>query len=314
MNWLRRNPKSGAVLLLAAALLTVELGALRHVERQAERGLSKLEAKRQERDRLVRQSPAPSKENELTIGREIARAEEMLAALQAAFPGADPQPPTGPAPVRAIDAYVDIAAFVERTRLLAARAQVTIKPDEHFGFSSYAHQGPAGELIQAVLHQRMVLQFLLETLFEARPRAFLAGQRERPLAAAQQTLLGEPAAPGKNGSRPAGADGHAGDFFIFEGKSSLRVPGQWDSEAFRLEFSGRTPALRSFLSALASCGLPLIVRSVEVEPLSDGGPSSVDPSPSAAGAPVQLVAQHESRFAVVVEIVALTATARRPAP
>jgi hypothetical protein len=74
-----------------------------------------------------------------------------------------------------------------------------------------------------------------------------------------------------------------------------------ESEVFRLEFSGQTPALRAFLGSLATLPLPVVVRRVEVEPLADEAATAA----VAPDAPVPLVPQNLSKFAVVVECVEL---------
>ena len=89
------------------------------------------------------------------------------------------------------------------------------------------------------------------------------------------------------------------------------MPGRVESEAFRLEFTGQTAVLRAFLNSLAALPRPVIVRRVEVEPLTAESGASTAP---VAGAPVPLVAQNLSKFAVVVECVELLPAPERSAP
>ena len=315
MNWLKRNPLLGSVLLLLVALLAAEAWLWSRGREQARRALATLEQKKQERDWLARQSPALSGENEQAIARDLAHTQQVLVALRAALQGRDDKIRAAAPPVKSIDLYFDIAAFVEKTRALATRAQVMARPDERFGFASHANEGPEADLVPAVFRQRVEGQYLVEALIESRPRALLAVQREHPLTAAQHARRNQPAQPGAaTPAAPAGPSGAPADFFDFEGQMSVRVPGRVDSDAFRLEFTGQTPALRAFLNSLAAFRLPVIVRSVEVEPLTAEAPP-VDPAapPPAAGAPVPLVSQNLSRFAVVVEFVVLPATPEKPA-
>ena len=69
--------------------------------------------------------------------------------------------------------------------------------------------------------------------------------------------------------------------------------------------------MRAFLNSVAALPLPIIVRRVEVEPLTA---ETVVPAPQAAGAPVPLVAQNISKFAVVVEYVELLPASERAVP
>ena len=86
-----------------------------------------------------------------------------------------------------------------------------------------------------------------------------------------------------------------------------------ECDAFRLEFTGQTHSLRTFLNSLAVSKQPFFVRCVEAEPLGLGAPAGSSSSP-AGGAPVPLVAQNFSRFAVVVEYLELAPAEEKLAP
>jgi hypothetical protein len=301
------------VSLVVVALLA-ESWLLQRERSQARQAVAALEQKRQERDRLATQSPALSEGNEQAIRSELNDSGKTLATWRAALRGRDAQVLDMPPPERSIDAYFDIAAFVERTRAQATHAQVKLKPDERFGFSTYASEGPGTELIPAVFRQRIALQCLVETLIEARPLAVLAVQRERPLTLAQRARRSHLPAVADYGTGPDGHSGQPGDFFDFEKGSSLRMPGLVDGEAFRVEFTGQTRAVRAFLNSLAAFRLPLVVRGVEAGPLGAASRAGETVLPPAAGAPVPLVEQNISRFAVVVEFIEPVAATGKPAP
>lgn len=301
MNWLKRNPLLGGVLLVGGLALAAEGWLGQTARRQAAQAVTNLAQKQQQRDSLARQTLALSAANEQAIAQDLVQTSQMLAGLRAALHSREGKTPASPPPVSPIDAYFDLAAFVEKTRALAARAQVVLKPDERFGFATHASAGPEAELVAAVFRQRLAAQFLVEALLEARPRALLGVQRERPMTAAQRTQRNR---PGQTGIPAAASPGGGGavDFFDYDAQSSLRLPGRIESEAFRLEFTGQTPALRAFLNSLASSPQPVIVRRVEVERLTAETPSTAS---LPAGAPVPLVSQNLSKFAVVVECVEL---------
>ena len=303
MTWLKRNHLFGGVLLLCGLALIAEGWWWREARQQAGRALVGLEQKKQERDWLARQTPALSAANEQAIVHDLAQAAKVLVGLRAALQAGDGKTPATPPPPKPIDAYFDIAAMVEKTRALAARAQVMTKSDERFGFATHANAGPEAELLPAVYRQRHLAQFLVEALLEARPRALLRVQRERPLTAAQRAQRNQPGPTGvAAGAALIGSGGQAADFFDLDALSSLRLPGRIESESFRFEFTGQTPALRAFLNSLATGPLPVIVRRVEVERLTTETSSTAIPP---AGAPVPLVSQNLSKFAVVVECVEL---------
>lgn len=312
MNGFKGNFLLGSVLFLCGITLAAEGWLWREARQQAARALAGLERKKQERDWLARQTPGLSAANEQAIVQDLTQAAKVLAGLRAALQGRGTKTPPGAPPAKPIDAYFDIAAFVETTRTLAARAQVMLKPDERFGFAAHANEGPATELVPAVYRQRLVAQFLVEALLESHPRALLSVQRERPLTAAQRVQRNQPGPTGMPaGTSPASAGRLAADYFEFDAGSSLRLPGRIESEAFRLEFTGQTPALRAFLNSLASGPMPAIVRRVEVERLTAEA-SATASLPS--GAPVPLVSQNLSKFAVVVECVELLAAPETSTP
>jgi len=156
-------------------------------------------------------------------------------------------------PRKSLDGFIEIAGAVEQLRRCAANQEVSLSADESFGFASYAHQGPPENELP-VVHQQIVLtRLLVEKLFAAHPGKLLAVRREPPSVKARET-------PG----------GVATDFFALDGRLDLRVAGVIDGSAVRLEFTGQTPVLRSFLQSLAAAPEPLVVRSVEVEPLPAG--------------------------------------------
>lgn len=307
MEGFRQNSRFGVLLLLSVAALGLEGWFWARHRGQARRALVALERKVRERDGLVRQSPALSVENEQAIARDLAGTRKVLAALRAALQDGEGGTPAAP-PGQAVDLFFDLAAFVEKMRVLAARARVALKPDERFGFAAHAHEGPGTGLVPAVFRQRVAAQRVLEALIEARPHSLLAVQRERPPAAAQRS--GRNPAPAS--AEAAATGGRSDDFFDFDPALAARVPGQVDSDAFRLEFTGRTSALREFLNTLAGGRPPVIIRSVEVEPLADETPGN-EPA-AATGAPMPLVAQNHSRFAVVVEAIRLVDAAGEPRP
>ena len=313
MDWIKRSPLLAAVLVILLAGVGAEIWLLQQARSDAQRSRVALEQKIQERDWLARQSPAPSAENQQAIEAELGAAKKAVAELRTALKGKEANWLAKAAPAKAIDAYFDIAGFVEKMRAQAARAQVMIKPDEHFGFSSHANEGPELDLLPAVYRQRLVMQRLLDEILAARPRALLSVQRERPLTAAQRiTRQASPAAGAGHSNVPPPPAPRKGevpaDFFEPDGRLSLRQPGIVATEAFRFEFTGQTPALRAFLNSLATFKVPLIVRSVTVESLHANSPAADEPIPSgelAPVAPVPLVAQNLSKFTVVVESVEL---------
>lgn len=278
-----------SVTALCLVIVMAEGWGLRESKLTAARALADLEQKKQERDWLARQSPALSPENEAAITADLAAAGRSLDELRLALQGREISVLSGPPPAKSIDAFFELANFVEKLRTRATQAQVVLKPDERFGFATHTNEGPPTEQLDTVHRQRLAMQYLIETLLESRPLALVAARRERP------------AADGPRDSRD-----RAEDFFELERPLSLREPRQVEGMAFRLEFTGQTAALRNFLNSLATYRQPVVVRNVEVEPLAAASAAGATTPAVAAGSPVPLVRQSLSKFAVTVEFVLLT--------
>lgn len=297
----RRHPLFTAVLAASLAAAAAQGWWLWEAVQRADRARVVLAQRVQERDWLASRSPALSEENTAALAADVAAAEKSLAALRTALAGRERA--REPQPARPIDAYFAIASTVEKLRTLAARQQVVIAAGESFGLATHANEGPEADLIERVHLQRIVIEHLVATLLEARPRAFLGIQRERPVPAALRPARREPGEEADSAAAEPRTGGVPADFFRIDPQLRLRHAGLVDTEAFRLEFIGQTQPLRAFLNELAAYRLPLLVRSVEVEPAPSELAAGADtPEP---GAPVPLVAQNFSKFTVVLEFVEL---------
>lgn len=287
MDFLRRH-LLGFVLLSCVAVAGVELWWLARARETAERSRASLAQAAQERDWLARQTPAPSAESEQAIAAEAAALRARIAAQRTRLQS---RVPAQAVPARPLDAYFEIASLVETARAQAIATRVTLRPDERFGFAAYANEGPAPELLATVHRQRLAVQQLLGSLWEARPLALLGVRRGQP--------------PGTGAMRLAGED-----YFAVEPAVSVRREGLVETEPLRLEFTGQTSTLRAFLGGLADLPAPVVVRSVDVEPVPAVGARRVS---SGAEAPVPVVRHSLSKFAVTVEFIQLTGNPAPPA-
>lgn len=310
MDWLKRNPLFALTLLLCAAAVSVEVYFLQDIWPKANRALRQLEQKKQELTWLQGTSPSLTEENVTAIGDDVVGAEKQLAAVRAALAGKGKW--LSSAPARPRDAYFSIATFIEQSRAMAVRQQVALRPEERFGFTTHANEGPETELIPAVHLQRTVIEYLLETLFEARPRSLVSVQRERPLTETQRAARRAVVEGDASSGRSSHSSGQLGDFFEPDPRLRVHVANHVDSEGFRIEFTGQTQTLRAFLNALSLYKLPLIVRIVEVEPMPSELAGHDDSTAVASSAPVPLVSQNFSKFAVVVEYIEVLPLAITP--
>jgi hypothetical protein len=278
--------------LLGVAVIGTEIWLLQRARVEAGRAQASLEQKKQERDWVGRQSPAPTVATEAALHAEWVAVRDRLAELRDGLQARPTDAFAGPVPEKPTEAFFQLAALVEQARAQAIATRVTLRPDERFGFATYANEGPSADLLGAVHRQQKAVQSLLEPLFEARPLALLGVRRISPAVGT------------------VGARGGADDFFTLDPGLSLREPGLVDTEPVRLEFTGQTSTLRTFLNGLSALRQPVVVRSVEVEPLAPAGVSR----PVAADAPQPLVRQSLSKFAVTVEFILLSPVPATPAP
>ena len=125
-------------------------------------------------------------------------------------------------------------------------APIQVPDDFAFGFEKYLIETDISEdpsLVPLLDKQRQVLSYILNQLIASDPAGIQAVERE---------LLKVTAAEKSSG-------------FEINPAISARVPGAIDTLAFRVTFTGYTPALRKFLNNLAQFDLPIVVRSVEVD-------------------------------------------------
>lgn len=314
-SFLKKFPVFSGVL---AFLLLVFLASLWCVweRRAAAQGtlakLTELEASLQQLSGTV---PAPTSENAAMIETAAVKAEAALADAKLNIIGkgaAYERMKKLPVPTHRNDAYFDLASFVERLRDRAQRSKVALSEQEMFSFGVYAHTGPEQDQIPAVFQQRLIAQYLAETLIDARPRRILSFQRERPLTASvkaakivqtsaeggAQTEPTDAAATSADGSAQTVTEGEGGDasaamdIFAIDPRLSAYKPGIIDTQAFRISFVCQTSALRTVLNKFASHEMPLFVRQIDVvtateeeaRPMEENAPSTADSSSLAQAA------------------------------
>lgn len=317
MNALRNHPLFGGALILLGALCIAEIAlALKYRGEAAEAGRL-LEARRAELAGTTIQRPFPSPENAAAVEADLENSQRVVAAMRDSLRGSPERSGAilSTPPASRTDAFFDMARFVERNRERADSAGVSIRAEERFGFGLYKNEGPEPDLIPAVHRQKAIVDFLLGVLFDARLRELVSVQREVARI------------PGQEG-RPDIVEivpPNDGTFFAVDPRMTARVPGFVDSTGFRITFVGQTGALRDFLNRLAAFELPVLVRSVEIEPMPEperaqvsapavpslaslfGNPVQQPGSPATQTGPVPIVSQNLSRFTVTVESIELVA-------
>ncbi|QYY36533.1 Amuc_1100 family pilus-like protein [Ruficoccus sp. ZRK36] len=280
-------------------------------------------------------SPAPTAENAQQSEKNV---QELAAALQAqidATAGHAPSIVSTDAPKTEADMLFQLEAFKEQFTKDAADVEplgaaddtvgIQLPDDFNFSFSRFLESGtpPPSKFIPAVFEQKEVLGYLLRKLYDSQPTGILSIQRETQVeeieaqGGAQDNANRRRA--NRNNDRDTATTSKDDEFQI--GELSARVPGAVETLAFRFVFTGYTPSLRLFLKQLEEFELPLVVRSVEVqpykaskgartEPASTNNPFNVfgggDSASETGEKPVTrepVVEENLSQFTVVVEYI-----------
>jgi hypothetical protein len=243
----------------------------------------RLERRKTELAAMEQLTPPPTREVATAIEADLARAKQSLASMHSELTGRGPAAErirSAKVPAARTDSYFDLATFVERTRELAEKNGIELRPEAaRFGFSNYANEGPEVDRIEPVFRQRQIAEYLLQSLFEAKPRALFSVKRERTLTKAEREARAEAEAAGTPPEEIATDSGEESpDYFVIDPRVSARVKGYIDTTPFRFVFTAQTAALRNFLNRLAAFDLPVLVREVEVEPATaeESAPSVVD--------------------------------------
>lgn len=345
MSAFRKHPVFSAALVACAVAALGEGWCIYDRWAAARAAAVTLEQKKTELRAMGDLVPPPTRAVAAAIEADLARAQRALGAMQAELRGRGPAAErlrATKAPAARTDAYFDLATFVEHARDQAKSSGIDLRPGaERFGFSLYANEGPELDRIPAVFHERLIAQYLVESLLDAHPQALLSVQREPPLTKAERdardAALAAAAAGGAASDAAAASLPDGPDFFVIDPRASARVSGYVDATAFRIAFTGQTNVLRAFLNKLASFELPVLVREVEVETATgedaaapaasadDAVPSAASvvlsaTAPAAASKPVApaavkapavapIVAKPLCRFTVTVEYIELVPAA-----
>lgn len=261
MAWFKSNPLFASVVGLLL-ILAISLGALTFTLRgEVARSAEQIRQKEQTLNTLSRRAPFPSSENAALVAstlEQVAQTRELMTNELQGGSEVARRMAAAPVPATSTAAFFNLSNFVEEMTQRAQAVGVVVPAGTRFGFSAYQFEGPTGALLPRVFRQRQVSEYILNKLFEAKPASLVSLQRERPRTAAERQVAEQAGNRGPQGSE--------GDFFEIDRRISARVDGFIETSAYRVTFLGYTESLRSFLNSLSAFELPLVVRSVEIEP------------------------------------------------
>lgn len=219
---------------------------------------------------LLAETPAPTHENLIIVQHNVAALRTQVNQRLDATCGTNPKLlKQAEAPLNSSEMFFQLQAYrnqfhadaIHLAEQHAAAGRATadtlpilqIPPQFAFGFSRYITEPPKVTDIQAVHQQKVLLTYLLQKLYNSNPHSITAVVRE----------------PVSNVLTTKGAKTklHDDEFFMDEHLSATHT-GIVDTFAFKIEFTGFTKTLRSFLIQIEQFELPFVVRSVEVKSIS----------------------------------------------
>mgnify|MGYP000965560665 CR=1 FL=1 len=342
MNWYRKYPLFASGLTLCGLVAVGELALIYERYSASREAAKRLEQRRVELEGMAQLTPPPTREVAASIEADLAKAQKSLAAMQSELTGRGPAAERmreAKVPAARTDSYFDIATFVERMREMADKNGVEVRPEAaRFGFSHYVNEGPETERIEPVFRQRLVAEYVLGALLEARPRSLIGVKRVRTLTKAEKEARAAALANGLPPEESTGeSESESADYFAVGPGVTAKVPGYVEAMGFRVTFVSQTASLRNFLNRLSAFELPILVREVEVDAASaeetlaasgtetaatpaieapasvvlaaESGPATVSkgkPTADRAGrASIPIVPKSYSRFTVTLEYIEL---------
>ena len=177
-------------------------------------------------------------------------------------------------------AFFEIASFVEGAYAKLEANGISFEPGDRLGFSQFVQRGPEVNILDAVMEQKIVAEYLMGQLVTAKPtrltgikREWIAEEDEAPQTALQQA---------------------AGSRSTVHSQSVDTIAKQEDRpgyvcHTFEISFEGYTDSLRKYLSGLVRAPVPILVKSVKVDPLERYAESDSSPGEEAFANPFELL-------------------------
>ena len=323
MDSIKRYPVLTAILALCVAAFAAESYFLWSFNGRVSSARNDREAAVRKAHDAEKLNPAPTAENRDAAAKNAEELKAVLAKVKATFQETPQKitdfPADGPAMLLAVNGYV-----ADLRKKASDKGVITDSDKPTFGMALYTSGmlAPPQDKIPAVYKQLKVLEYLLNHLFDDGKQQGqdmkLVFVRRENVAAVRREIAKGVYAP----SAEAGDESH-NELFTIDPAVTARVPGAVDTLAFEIQFISYSESLRSFLEVLKRFDLPLVIRSIQVEPATTAdlaGTTGV----SASGVPVKprsasvsadakpVVAENLSKFTLVIEYIELPAAA--PAP
>jgi len=262
MDFVKRNPILTAVLAICVAAFAVESFFLVRFNSAVTVAQRNLQTSDSNAKSAVSQQPAPTAENKAAAQKNVADLNDDLQHIVSTLQDTPKKIPA--APSNGADLLAAINGYVVKYDDLATQKGITLpSPKFTFGMAQYFGPvaAPPADKINAVFTQLSVLDYVMDIMMnkakdENQKMIMVSVQREDVTAPASATTTV---------SASTDTDDAKNELFRVDPLVSARGPGV-NTYPFKIRFIGYTDALRILLSELANFEMPLVVRSVEVEP------------------------------------------------
>ncbi len=327
MDFVKRYPLLTAVLAVCVTAFAVELFFLWRFSTNATTLQSQLKQSQSKAETAARQTPAPSDQNLADATKNVDDLNAELADVHKTLQDTPEKIEYTPPPKgddAGTDLTVEIQQYADKMQAKATEKGVILPTPKNYGFGMalYVGQGvspPPVDKIPAVYKQLKVLDYVVGHLLDD---AKLPDQKMKIVSIDREDVASVTASVG--GPPPGGDQGTSGlDLFVVDPTVTARVPGAINTLAFRIRFVGYSESLRILLNDLAKFDLPLVVRSIDVEPAQADraltGPLPGPATGSAAAAAADnsarrpVITENFSQFTIVIEYVELPAPPASPA-
>ncbi len=266
MDFAKRYPLLTTIIAVCVVAFLVELFFLWKFSSNVSVAEAQLKSSRSKAESAAKQSPAPSQENLDAATKNVAELKAELADVDHTLQ--DTPIKIDDIPTKDFDLLSKITSYQDKLNQMAKDKGVLLPPGDYttytFGMSLYLGRGvtaPPPDKFAAVFKQVRVLDYILSHLMED---AKLPDQKMKIVAVQREDVT---AVAGVNGASVAPTEGGASsDFFAIPSTITARVPGAINTLAFRIQFIAYSDSLRILLDDLAKFELPLVVRSIEVQP------------------------------------------------
>jgi len=311
MDFVKRYPVLTSIVAFCVAAFAVESFFLWSFSKSVNTADKTLVQARKDAHAAEAVSPAPNADNLAAAKQNSDDLKAELDKVKSTFqdtPVKITDVPTGPA-----DLLVQIQAYVSGLQSKAKDHDIGLpSPDFTFGMAMYDAPGaspPPANKISAVFTQMKALQYILEHIMDD---AKQPNQELKLVSVLRQDVTLAKTTPGifVPGASDSTEDLKA-ETFTVDPAVTASVPGFVDTLAFQIRFVSYSESLRMLLQDLKQFEMPLVVRSIQVEPavverpVGPDGAAIAKKNSSVSDTAKPVVAENLSQFTLVIEYIQL---------